>query len=152
KVKAANFCGALPIKERAVPAMMLILRRHRDGIQAGNQFETQMQTFLDGLPPKERDALQKALAAYDALPKASKDCSYETRFDTWPDGKPLDREFIRKNVAFEIVALGRLLRYGYGADTMPTPGKVRYWEREFDVSGSEPKGNVVTKKGPWPWI
>ena len=152
KVKLANLCGALPFKDTTGPILMLIARRHRDGVQAGNQFEKQMQVFLSSQPSKRREALEAALAAYDKIPDARRDCIFDTRFDDWSDDKPLNPEFFGKNVFAEIMALGRYLRYGPGPPPFPEPGKVRPWELEYPAPPPAEPGVMIKRTAPWPWI
>ena len=151
KVKIANLCGALPIKDRIVPILLLILRRLQNSVSPGNQFEKKMQGFLAGLPPVNRAALEAALAGYDALPAARRDCVFETRFDSWPDDKPLDPCFITKNLIGEFFVLGRFIRFGPDAPAFPLPGGPRLWEQTFPVVPAEP-GKFQKILGPWPWI
>ena len=40
KVTIANLCGALPMKDRLGPIMLLVIRRFRDGVSPGNALET----------------------------------------------------------------------------------------------------------------
>lgn len=150
KVKVANLCGVLPIKERIGPMMLLILRRLRSGVTAANAFERDSRQFLATLPAKQRAALEAALDGYDALPAARRDCVFETRFDSWPDETPLDADFFRRNIESEIVALGRFVRFGPEAPPFPTAGSVRPWTQTFPVAG-EP-GKFANVLGPWPWI
>lgn len=150
KVKITNLCGALPIKERVAPILLLILRRLRNGVPPGNTFEKNLQTFLKGRPAGHRAALEAALDGYDALPAARRECVFETRFDSWPDEKPLNPHFFARNLVGEFLTLGRFMRYGPDAPPFPTLGAARPWEQTFPVPG-EP-GKFAKVKAPWPWI
>ena len=150
KVKITNLCGVLPIKERIAPIMLLILRRLRNGVPPANTFEQDSQKFLAALPAKQRAALEAALDGYDALPAARRDCVFETRFDNWPDEKPLDPDFFSRNIASEFVALGRFVRFGPAAPPFPIAGGMRPWKRTVPVAG-EP-GRFADLLAPWPWI
>jgi hypothetical protein len=126
KVKMANLHGVLPIKERIVPTLNLVLRRLRKGVPAGNVFEQKLQTFLTALPTKQRAALDAALDGYDALPAANREGVFETRFDNWSDGDALDPDFIARNVVGEFIALGRYNRFGPEPPPFPSPlGRAR---------------------------
>jgi len=150
KLKITNLCGVLPIKERIVPILMLILRRQRAGHPAGNQFEAAMQAFLSNMAPDQFSALCAALDGYDALPAARRDCVFETRFDAWPDDKPLDAAFFAKNLAGEFVALGRFFRHGPQANIFPGFGGPRPWEQSLPLPGEPGAFRKLT--APWPWI
>jgi hypothetical protein len=149
-VKIANLCGVLPIKERVAPILLLILRRLRDGVQPGNTFEKNMQDYLGKLSADRRAALNAALDGYDALPASRRECVFETRFDDWPNHKPLDPNFILKNLLGEFIVLGRYIRFGPDEDPFPIAGSLRLWEQTFALPGEPGKfGKFV---GPWPWI
>ena len=150
KSRSPTYAESLPIKERIVPILLLVLRRLRDGVSPGNAFEQNLQKFLTALPPKQRAALDAALNGYDALPAARRECVFETRFDDWPDEKPLDTDFIARNVAAEFIALGRYTRFGEGAAPFPPPSGPRAWEQTFPLPGEPGKFGKI--KAPWPWI
>lgn len=148
--KLADLCGWVPTKIASIPAMMLALRRHRDGVPAGDPFETSLRSYLDGLPPERVAVLRRGLDNYDALPGGYRDCLFETRFDAWADDLPLDRAFFAKSSVRDLLALGRRFRHGGGVGLEPSPGQVRLWAAVFP-SASEPA--VATPRvGPWPWI
>ncbi len=154
KIKLANLCCALPVKERLGPILMLILRRYRDRVAPANSFESKMQGVLSALSAKHRKALEIALDAYDGVPAGARACAFETRFDDWPNEKPLDPGFIARNIVGEMLAIGQMIRFGPGAQPFPPPvsmtGPVRLWEQSFPLPG-EP-GNYAKLAGPWPWI
>jgi hypothetical protein len=150
KVKMANLHGVLPIKERIVPTLNLVLRRLRKGVPAGNVFEQKLQTFLTALPTKQRAALDAALDGYDALPAANREGVFETRFDNWSDGDALDPNFIARNVVGEFIALGRYNRFGPEPPPFPSPTRPRSWKQTFPLPG-EP-GKFAKIRAPWPWI
>jgi hypothetical protein len=154
KIKLANLCCALPVKERLGPILMLILRRYRDGVAPGNSFESKMQGVLSAFSAKHRKALEIALDAYDAAPAGARACAFETRFDDWPNEKPLDPGFIARNIVGEMLAIGRMVRFGPGPQPFPPPfpitGPVRLWEQSFSLPGEPGKFTKLT--GPWPWI
>ena len=153
KVKIANLCGVLPIKERIVPILLLILRRQRAGIPPANAFEKNLQNFLAALPKAHREVLAASMDGYDKLPKSARDCVFETRFDAWPNDKPLDPEFIARNFINEFICLGRYHRYGPDVPISPPPlfGGPRPWEQSVVVPGAEP-GQYTKITAPWPWI
>ncbi|HKY44884.1 MAG TPA: hypothetical protein VJM50_17460 [Pyrinomonadaceae bacterium] len=150
KIKLANLCCALPVKERLGPILLLILRRYRDGVTPGNSFESKMQGVLGQLSAKHRKALERALDAYDRTPAGARDCAFETRFDDWPNDKPLDPGFIARNVVGEMLAIGRMVRFGPHPQPIPSIGSARPWEQSFELAG-EP-GKYAKLTGPWPWI
>jgi hypothetical protein len=150
KVKVANLCCAYPVKERITPMLLLILRRYRDGVKPGNSYEAKLQGVLSGLPAARRTALEKALDAYDGSPAGARDCAFEIRFDDWPNDKPLDPGFFAKNLAGEIIALGRMIRFGDEAFDQNPIGTPRPWSQSVPLPG-EP-GNFGLVTAPWPWI
>ena len=141
----------MPIKERVVPVLLLILRRQRAGVPPRNTFEKNLQGFLAAMPKAHREALAAAMDGYDRLPKARRDCVFETRFDAWPDDKALDPNFILRNFAGEFMALGRFNRYGPDVPPFPVLGGARPWEQSIAVPGAEP-GVFQKITAPWPWI
>lgn len=66
KVKIANLCCKLPIKDAVIPMLLLFLRRWLDGTSPKNDFEKGIQAFLAGLPPKKIDDLKIGLDAYSS--------------------------------------------------------------------------------------
>ena len=90
KVKLANRCCLLPVKDCLAPMLMLGLRRFRDGVVPANTFEAKTQGVLQAMSQQRRDALLKALNAYDATPAGRKDCAVDIRFDDWPSDQALD--------------------------------------------------------------
>ncbi len=145
--------------------LMLVLRRLRKGVPAYNTFEANLQGVLNGLPAAQRAALENALDAYDSLPETLKSCVFDTRFDGWKDVAALDPDFLVRNLVGEMLALGRMHRYGtpdIGQYMSPPPTqffhlpippgdlKPRPWVRTVDAPG-EP-GKVKKVKAPWPWI
>jgi hypothetical protein len=148
--KLADLCGWVPMRIASIPAMMLALRRHRDGVPSGEPFETTLRGYLDGLPAERLAVLRRGLDNYDALPSGHKECLFETRFDGWANDLPLDRAFLAKSSVLDLIGLGRKLRHGAGVGLQPFPGQVRLWETVIP-SPSEP---ALGKKrvGPWPWI
>lgn len=150
KLQVAYMCGALPVKERVAPVLLLILRRLRDGVPAGNAFEKNLRTFLGTLPSDQRTVLDVALNGYDSLPKGRRECVFETRFDSWPDDSPIDPIFLAKNFVGEFMTIGRYLRYGPDVDLFPTMTGPRTWEQSIPAIGEPGKYNKV--RAPWPWI
>lgn len=151
KFKVAELCGALPMKNRLAPMMLLVLRRFRAGVAPLDPFETRMQAFLGSLPPKQLAALEAAQDGYDKLPAARRDCVFDTRFDAWSDDKPLNPDFFARNLVGEIIAYARFWRFGPNALPTPAVGTPRPWERTFLVPGGEP-GRTEKVTAPWPWI
>ncbi|MFD3306693.1 hypothetical protein [Streptomyces sp. NPDC058694] len=164
-MKIANLSGALPLRDRVAPMLMLVLRRLRDGVPAYNTFEAHLQGVLNGLPAAQRAALETALDGYDALPDTLRDCVFDTRFDRWKDVAALDPDFFARNLVGEILAIGRMHRYDtpvIGPYMSPPPAQFfhlpvspadimpRPWVRTVDSPG-EP-GKVKKIKAPWPWI
>jgi hypothetical protein len=56
KVKVANLCCKLPIKDSVIPMLLLFLRRWLDGTPPINNFEKGIQAFLPGCLPRRSRA------------------------------------------------------------------------------------------------
>lgn len=147
-VKLLNLGRDLPGKESIAPLLMLILRRYRNNVPPGNDFEARLHDFLSGFSAKQMEPLTVALDAYDALPQALREEVFESRFDHWPNNEALEPDFLKVIVGDRILELGQHFRKGEGLK--PGPGKMRLWERSYPVPGEPGRSEAVM--GPWPYI
>jgi hypothetical protein len=148
KVKLANWCCDWPVTDAIAPIMVLLFDRAKKELAPQNAFEQDIYKFLKSMDKKHRDAFQIGVDAYHAIPEGRR-CAFETRFDDWPDDRPVDPDFIAKVVAKELIALGR---YGIFAkkDGEASVGEMRLWEPPVVTL---PDGNTPAPLlGPWPWI
>jgi hypothetical protein len=148
KVKLANWCCDWPVRDAIGPIMVLLYLRAQKRLAPKNDFEEAMYKFLDALEPEKREAFQIGVDGYLSIPDARR-CGFETRFDNWPDERPLDPEFLAKVIAQEVISLGR-----YGVfnkkDGAASAGEMRLWEQPFGPLKNEFDRAMVS--GPWPWI
>jgi hypothetical protein len=149
KVKSANLCCKLPIKDAIVPILLLFLRRFLNQTPPANDFEKAIQVFLAGLPPEKIEALKIGLDAYDKLAPSIRDCAFETRFDTCGNDSLLDPKFLFKVWLNEALHLGRASLFDKEGGELGI-GQVRLWERSFPVDADSHGPNNQT--APWPWI
>lgn len=150
KVKSANLCCKLPIKDAVVPILLLFLRRFLNGTPSANDFEKAIQAFLAGLPPEKLDALKIGLDAYDKLPPSIHECAFETRFDTCDNESLLDPQFLFKVWLNEAIHLGRASLFDKKDGELGI-GQVRPWERSFPRDPDDRRGADI-QTAPWPWI
>ncbi len=148
KVKVANLCCKLPIKDAVIPMLLLFLRRWLNGTPPINDFEKGIQDFLVGLPPKKIDGLKIGLDAYDKMPPSIRECVFETRFDGCDNEDMLDPQFLFKVWLNEAIHIGRSTLYDKH-DGKLGAGKVRPWEWIYP---KDPEQNAKVETAPWPWI
>lgn len=149
KTKTFNLCADSSVKNAVVPILMVFLRRYLDGAQPVNSYEAQIQDHLRNLPSATIELLQGGLSAYEAVPKAVKECTFETRFDGCDSAEVLNPDFILKALLQEIVHRGTQTLYDLPSGLLG-PGQVRPWEKIFVAlpdSGAPPP-----ETAPWPWI
>lgn len=150
KVKIANLCCKLPIKDAIIPMLLLFLRRFLDQTAPANDFEKAIQEFLTSLPAKKLDALKIGLDAYDQLPPSIRECAFETRFDTCDNETLLDPQFIFKVWLNEAIHLGRASIFDK-KDGELRIGGVRPWDRVTPAPPDDKSGDKI-ETAPWPWI
>lgn len=149
KVKVANLCCKLPVKDSVIPMLLLFLRRWLNGTPPVNSFEKRVQTYLSGLPAKKVNALKLGLDAYEKIPPPIRECAFETRFDGKVSDEMLDPQFLFKVWLDEAVSIGRTLLYDK-KDGQLGAGKVRPWDW---IPKKDPDSKVdAVERGPWPWI
>lgn len=149
KVKTANMCCKLPVKDAIVPLLLLFLRRFLNHMPPANDFENGIQKFLADLPAAQFDALKLALDAYDKLPPSVRECAFETRFDECRDDSLLDPTFIFKVWLDEAIHIGRATVFDTETGALGI-GQPRPWERTFTKPTNG--GGTYTVTAPWPWI
>jgi hypothetical protein len=149
KVKVANLCCKLPIKDSVIPMLLLFLRRWLDKTPPKNDFEKGIQAFLAGLPAKQIDGLKIGLDAYEKMPASVRECVFETRFDGCDDDDLLDPKFLFKVWLNEAIHIGRATLFDKHDGTLG-PGKVRPWEWKYPLAPDSTTAKVET--APWPWI
>jgi hypothetical protein len=148
KVKLANWCCDWPVADSIAPVMVLLFDRAKKGLSPQNAFEKDIYNFLQSLDKKHTDAFQIGVDAYHAIPEGRR-CAVETRFDDWPDDRPVDPDFVGKVIMKELLALGR---YGIFAkkDGQASVGEMRLWAPPVIT---RPDGNTPPPLlGPFPWI
>ncbi len=149
KVKSANLCCKLPIKDAVIPMLLLFLRRFLNQTPPANDFEKGIQAFLASLPAEKLDALKIGLDAYDKLPPSIRECAFETRFDTCDNESLLDPQFIFKVWLNEAIHIGRASIFDTQNGELGS-GQVRPWDQTFTrVDNPDPN---ITLTAPWPWI
>lgn len=149
KVKIANLCCKLPIKDAIIPMLLLFLRRFLNRMPPANDFEKGIQTFLASLPATKLDTLKIGLDAYDKLPPSIRECVFETRFDTCDNESLLDPQFIFKVWLNEAIHIGRASIFNTKNGELGI-GQVRPWEQSFPVDPDSKGSNIQT--APFPWI
>ncbi|HEX4961635.1 MAG TPA: hypothetical protein VF173_12400 [Thermoanaerobaculia bacterium] len=150
KVKIANLCCKLPIKDAIVPILLLFLRRFLNPVPPANDFEKGIQAFLASLPAEKLDALKIGLDAYDKLPPSIRECAFETRFDTCDNESLLDPQFIFKVWLNEAIHIGRASTFDK-KDGELRIGGVRPWDRVTPAPPDDKSGDKI-ETAPWPWI
>ena len=149
KVKLANWCCDWPVKDAVAPVMVLMFERALKGLAPKNEFEKSIYGFVRSLDHKHRDAFAVGAKAYREIPDARR-CGFETRFDDWPDDRPVDGGFVAKVVAKELVSLGRYAVFAK-QDGQASVGDTRLWEQTVALHPDD-KSTPVPLVGPWPWI
>ena len=150
KDKSARLCSKLPVKDAAIPMLLLFLHRFLKQTPPANDFEKGVQRFLADLPTDKLNILKIGLDAYDKLPPSIRECAFDTRFENRDDKSLLDPKLIFKVWFDEVLQLGTATLLNLKSGELRS-GQVRPWEQTFIGSfmdGSNSK--VIT--APWPWI